>query len=99
MAKLQRNSMIGEFAELSTYFLKENGFVNIETCSDKSVWVRNGIQIHIDRDAVVTDFPKLFELIYQSGYNYGEYMERKKLLNATKQFIENYGKENKSIYY
>lgn len=99
MAKLQKNSLRGDFAKLSIFFLEAHGFKNIESCSDKSVWAGRGIQIHIEPTDDVMDYPKLFELIYDSGVKYGKYIERRHLVNATTQFIQNYGKENKDINY
>lgn len=99
MAKLQKNSLRGDFAKPSIFFLEDHGFKNIESCSDKSVWAGRGIQLHIEPTDDVMDYPKLFGLIYDSGINYGKYMERKMLLNAATQFIQNYGIENKNIHY
>lgn len=99
MAKIQITPLRGEWAHPSMFFLRENGFINVSMCSDKSVWVCDGIQIFINPEDNVLDHEKLFRLIYDSGVNYGKWTERKQLVNATTQFITNYGKENKDLYY
>lgn len=99
MAILQKLPLRGLFGEASMFFLRDNGFQNIEACSDKSVWVSKGIQIHIDEKDDVVGYPKLFDLIYDSGVSYGKYIERKTLLNATTNFIQNYGKSGEQNHY
>jgi hypothetical protein len=98
MARLQRNPLMGIHAYQSMFFLKDNGFTNVEICSDKSVWVGNGVSLYIDRDEVVTDYKKLFNLIYDSGMNYGKYVERNRLVDATTYFIKNYGRDEQCDY-
>lgn len=100
MAYLQKNPLKGEFAEASMFFLNDNGFVNREACSEKSVWVGKGIQLFIDPEEIIIDYPPLFQLIYDSGVDYGKWVEQKRLLNAVTNFIHNYGRkdQDKSNY-
>lgn len=94
MARIRKNPLLGVFANTSMFFLNDNGFTNKESCSDKSVWVGEGIQLFIDPEDVVTDYDKLFRLIYDSGVNYGKWVERKGLMNSIQTFIHNYGRKD-----
>jgi hypothetical protein len=94
MAYLQKIPLRGEFAEPSMFFLNDHGFRNSESCSRMSVWVGRGIQLFIDPETVVTDYPKLFDLIYDSGVGYGKWVEKKGLLNAMTMFMHNYWANN-----
>lgn len=99
MAYIQRKSPTGMFKDATVCFLIDVGFVNIASCLEKSVWACNAIQIELDLEEDIINYRQLFEKIYNSGMMYGAYIERKKLVNATTQFIINYGKTEKTTGY
>ena len=79
MAYFTKRPLVGAFADASTFFLNDNGFINVSSVCPISVWRNDSIELRIPEDMVVTSYKTLFDLIYDAGYHKGNWEGTEKL--------------------
>lgn len=71
MACVKKRELVGPYAGQTMAFLNSVGFTNISSVREGSIWTNNGIEICLSEDCVVTNYPKLISIVWNTGITLG----------------------------